>query len=148
LDTTPNLEFAFEVRAQVGPPMDLGTHRRVPIIGGTFEGPRLRGQVLPGGSDRQVTRADGAVELKARYTLETDHGEQISVVNRGIRVASPEVIEKLKAGIPVDPALVYCRTTPLFITAAPALQWLTSSVFVGSADRYPSEVVIRFWRFK
>jgi hypothetical protein len=55
-------------------------------------------------------------------------------------------MEKLKAGVAVDPALIYCRTAPVFETAAPELHWLTQSVFVGSADRYPSEVILKFWR--
>jgi hypothetical protein len=146
LDTTPELAFAFEARVRVGPPLDLGDRRIVPILSGTFEGPEIRGRVVPGGADSQILRADGVMELEARYVLETDRGELISVVNRGIRRASPEVIAKLRAGLPADPSLVYCRTTPVFVTAAPELQWLTRSVFVGSADRYTEEVVIRFWR--
>jgi hypothetical protein len=146
LDTTPELAFAFELRVQVGPPAIFASHRSVPILGGTFEGPEVRGRVLAGGVDRQVIRADGSMDLHARYTLETDRGELISVVNRGIRRASPEVMERLRAGLAVDPALVYCRTSPVFATQAPELQWLTRSVFVGSADRYPDAVVVRFWR--
>ena len=53
---------------------------------------------------------------------------------------------KLLAGEAVDPALVYFRTVPTFETAAPGLAWLTRSVFVGVGERYPSEVVVRFWR--
>lgn len=148
MDTTPELEFAFEVRVQVGAPLELGIRRIVPILEGTFEGPQLRGRVLPGGADWQEFRADGVVELEARYTLETDHGQLIYVRNCGIRHASPETMEKMRAGIAVDPASVYCRTVPAFETAAPELQWLTRSVFIGAADRYPAEVVIRFWRVK
>jgi hypothetical protein len=146
LDTTPELVFAFEVQVQVGPPAIFPSHRSVPILGGTFEGPELRGRVLAGGVDRQVVRPDGTMDLHARYTLETDRSELISVVNRGIRRAPPEVMERLRAGLSVDPALVYCRTTPVFTTQAPELQWLTQSVFIGSADRYPDAVVVRFWR--
>ena len=88
------------------------------------------------------------VELEARYTFETERGQLIYVRNCGIRHASPETMAKLKAGIVVDPAEVYCRTTPVFETAAPELQWLTSAVSIGIADRYPSEVILRFWRVK
>ena len=52
------------------------------------------------------------------------------------------------AGEPVDPALVYFRTVPKFETSAPELQWLMRSIFVGTGERYPSEVVIRFWRLE
>src|SRR5438046_2789624 len=33
-----------------------------PVTGGTFEGDRLRGKVLPGGADWVTTRSDGVVE--------------------------------------------------------------------------------------
>jgi hypothetical protein len=148
LDTTPELEFLFEARVKVGVPLELGNRRIVPILEGTFEGPELRGRVLPGGADWQELRADGVVELEARYPLETDRGQLVYVRNCGIRHASPETMADLRAGRVVDPALVYCRTVPVFETAAPELQWLTRSVFIGVADRYPSEVVIRFWRVK
>jgi len=68
------------------------------------------------------------------------------VRNAGIRHAPPDVMRQLLAGEPADPALVYFRTVPTFETSAPALQWLTRSIFVGVGERYPSEVVVRFWR--
>lgn len=148
MGTTIELTPLLEARVQVGAPLDLGERRIVPILGGTFEGPEIRGRVLPGGADWQRVRADGVVELEARYTLETDRSQLIYVCNRGLRHAPPEVMEQLRAGLAVDPSQVYCRTTPVFETAAPELEWLTRSVFIGSADRHPAEVVIRFWRVK
>jgi hypothetical protein len=146
LDTTPELVFVLEARVQVGAAQELGNRRIVPILGGTFEGPEIRGRVLPGGADWQLVRPNGVVELEARYTLETDRGALIYVRNNGLRNAEPEVMAQLRAGIPVDPKLVYCRTVPVLESAAPELQWLTHSIFIGSADRHPSEVVLRFWR--
>ena len=147
----PKLTFAFEVRATVGAPLEVGTvaqgrRRIVPITGGTFEGPGLRGKVMNGGADWQIIRADGFTELDTRYTLETDKGQIIYVQNPGMRHAPPDVMKKLLAGEAVDPALVYFRTQPRFETSAPELQWLTRSLFVGLGERYPSEVVIRFFR--
>ena len=55
-------------------------------------------------------------------------------------------MKRLLAGEVVDPALVYFRTQPKFETSAPELQWVTRSLFVGIGERYPSEVVIRFYR--
>ena len=54
-------------------------------------------------------------------------------------------MEMLLRGEIVDPSLVYFRTTPTFETAAPDLQWLTRSVFVGTGERLPTQVLIRFW---
>jgi len=145
----PGLQFAFEVRARVAEPVDIGVlpygrRRIVPITGGTFEGPGLRGRILSG-ADWQIVRADGLSELDSRYTLQTDENALISVRNVGIRRAPPDVMEKLLAGEAVDPGLVYFRTCPTFETAAAQLQWLTRSIFIGIGERYPSEVVVRFW---
>ena len=148
---SPKLMFAFEVRATVGAPMEIGQvaqgrRRIVPITGGTFEGPSVRGKVMSGGADWQIIRADGFTELDTRYTLETDTGQIIYVQNAGIRHAAPEVMKRLLAGEPVDPALVYFKTVPKFETSSPDLQWLTRAVFVGTGERYPNDVRIRFWR--
>ena len=147
----PRLEFAFAVRALVGEPLDIGAgphgrRRIVPITGGTFEGPEVRGRILSGGADWQVVHTDGFSELDSRYALETDDGALIAVRNAGVRHAPSDVMNKLLAGEVVDPALVYFRTHPTFETSAPHLQWLTRSLFIGIGERYPSEVVVRFWR--
>jgi hypothetical protein len=81
-----------------------------------------------------------------RYAIEADTGEIIYVQNAGMRQAAPAVMERLLKGEAVDPALVYFRTVPAFETAAPDLQWLTGAIFIGTGERYSSEVVIRFWR--
>ena len=147
----PGLAFAFEARVQVGPPLEVGqtprgVRRIVPILRGTFEGPGIKGRVLPGGADWQMIGSDGFSELDTRYTLETDTGRIIYVQNAGMRHAPPDVMQRLLRGEPVDPSLVYFRTVPRFETSAPELQWLTRAVFVGTGERYPGDVVIRFWR--
>ena len=147
----PRLTFAFELRARVGNPLEVGqvTHGRrriVPIEGGTIKGPMLNGTVPAGGADWQTIQADGFTELDTRYTIQTDKGELVYVQNAGIRTAAPDVMKKLLAGQVVDPKLVYFRTQPKFETAAPNLQWLAKSLFVGVGERYPNEVVIRFYK--
>ena len=147
----PGLVFAFEARVEVGAPLEVGqlprgTRRIVPILRGTFEGPGIKGKVMPGGADWQIIGADGFSELDTRYTLETDGGRLIYVQNAGIRHAAPEVMQRLLRGEVVDPKLVYFRTVPKFETSAPELQWLVRSVFIGTGERYPTEGVIRFWR--
>jgi len=149
--TAPKLTPAFVLRAQVGAPLELGQvpqgrRRIIGILGGTFEGSGIKGKVLPGGADWQIVRADGFTELDTRYTLQTDKGELVYVQNAGVRHAAPDVMKRLLAGETVDPAVVYFRTVPKFETAAPELQWLARSVFIGTGERYPTEVVVRFWR--
>jgi len=150
---SPELVFAFEARVQVGPPLDVGPvsagrRRIIPILSGTFEGPGLKGRVLPGGADWQIVRADGVAELDTRYTLETDDGKLIYVQNPGIRHAPPEVTARLMKGESVDPSLVYFRSAPKFETSEPELAWLTRSIFVGIGERFPADVVLRFWKLE
>jgi Protein of unknown function (DUF3237) len=149
----PGLVFAFELRAQVGAPVEIGqvTHGRrriVPILGGTVQGPMLEATVVPGGADWQIIQPDGFTELDTRYTLKTQRGELVYVQNAGIRDAAPDVMQKLLAGQVVDPKLVYFRTVPTFETSVPELQWLARSVFVGIGERFPNEVVVRFYRLE
>jgi hypothetical protein len=149
----PRLTFAFELHVQVGPPQEFGEvpggrRRIIPILGGTFEGPDIRGRVLPGGADWQIIRPDGFADLDTRYVLETDDGKLIYIQNAGMRHAAPEVQVKLIAGEDVDPDLVYFRTVPTFETSAPELQWLARSIFVATAERHPRDVVVRVWRLE
>ena len=147
----PRLVLAIEAHVRLGTPIEVGQvpqgrRRIIPIVGGTFEGSGLKGTVLNNGADWQVIRADGFAELDTRYALETEKGEVIYVQNAGMRHAAPEIMRKLLAGEVVDPKAVYFRTVATFETSATDLQWLTRSIFVGTGERYPTEVVIRFWR--
>jgi hypothetical protein len=150
---TPQLEFVMEARVTVGTAMDVGVtprgeRRIIPITGGAFEGPSLRGRVVPGGADWQIIRPDGAAELEARYTLETEAGGLIYVVNRGIRHGPPEVLQALREGVAVDKSRYYFRTVPAFETTVPELGWLMRSIFVGDGERFADSVAIRFWRVR
>jgi len=147
----PALTLAFEAQVQLGPPMELGSvprgrRRIIPIIGGTFAGTGIKGRVLNNGADWQIVRADGFAELDTRYALETEAGQIIYVQNRGMRHAPPEIMKQLNSGQMVDPNLVYFRTVAEFETSAPDLQWMTRSIFVGTGERHPTHVVIRFWK--
>lgn len=99
----------------------LGTRVTFPINGGSFEGERLRGKVLPGGDDWTVRRADGIVELDLRVTLETDDGALIYMTLEGIR----------DDGAPGAP---YFRSTPRFETAEPKYSFLNRLLAVGVGE--------------
>ena len=146
----PELRFAFQVDVEIGAPLDFGEtqngHRRViPITGGRVEGARLKGRILPGGADWQILRPDGAAELDARYTIQTDPGALIYVVNRGVRHGPPQVLERLNRGEPVEPGSYYFRSVATFETSAAEYAWLTRAIVLGVGERYPDAVVIRFW---
>ncbi len=146
--TTPELSHVCDIDVDVGPIRDLGPtphgrRRIVPILGGRVMGRRLEAEVVPGGADWQYVRSDGVVELEARYAITTRDGVEIAIINRGIRRASPEVMERMSRAEPVDPALVYCRTVPTFEAPAGPYEWLNRSVFVATAARLPDKVQIR-----
>jgi hypothetical protein len=148
--TPPELQFSFEVEVEVAAPLDLGQtqngHRRVIVIrSGRVAGPRLQGRVLEGGGDWQILRPDGTADLDARYTIQSDDGALIYVVNRGVRHGPADVLAQLNQGLPVDPASYYFRSVAMFETSAPEHAWLTRAVLVGVGERYPDRVVIRFW---
>lgn len=112
-----------------------GTRVIAPITGGQFEGPRLRGKVLPGGGDWTLLRADGVLELDLRITLETDDGALIHMTSFGYRHGPPEVIAALGRGERIDPASYYFRTTPRFETGDPRYAFLNRILAVSSGDR-------------
>ena len=141
-------EFAGELEVAVGPPVlvgatPLGERRIIPILGGRVFGPRMEGEILPGGADFQLIRPDGVAEIEARYTLRLADGALVYVVNRGLRTAAPEDMARLMRGEPVPPERVYFRTSPVFETAAPDHAWLGRSLFVGFGERRPESVRIR-----
>src|SRR3954465_9204695 len=82
-----------------------GERRIINILGGTVEGPKLKGKILPGGADWQIVRADGVVHLTARYTAETETGGLILINAEGYRHGPPEVMAQLARDETVDPAL-------------------------------------------
>jgi hypothetical protein len=143
---TPQLLHVADVVARVAAPIEIGSRRVVPILGGEALGPRIRGKILAGGADYQIVRPDGVTELHARYAIEIEDGQLIYVENSGLRSGPPELMRKLRRGEAVDPALIYCRTTPRFETAAPGYEWLMRNLFVCSAARFPDRVEIRFFQ--
>ena len=141
----PELIFVAHLSVTVGDPIDMGEvadgHRRlVPILGGTVEGPLLRGRVLPGGADHQILRTATLTELDARYALETDAGEQIAVHNIGMRSGAEEDIDALVRGEHVPPERIYFRSQPRLSTAASRLTWMNERLFLGSGQRLPNSV--------
>ena len=134
-DALPDLSFAFEARVAVAEEEHVGHGegdelRFVPIVGGTVDGPRLRGAVVPGGGDWMVKRRD-VYALEARYLIRADDGALIDVVNRGFYRETPTGL--------------YYRTAPVFRTDAPAHRWLAETVFVGLAREDRGDVCIRFF---
>jgi hypothetical protein len=148
---TPGLELAFELTAQLEDAIDIGTtplgfRRIIPILGGQFDGPGIRGSLLPGGADWQIIRPDYVTELHAHYILNTDDGVLIQVRVRGLRHGKSLALARIAAGEDVDPSEYYFRAAPVFEAPSGPYDWLNRSLFVGVGSRQRSSVTIAFYR--
>ena len=141
-------EFLFEMAIEVQKPLSTGAtpagdRRIVNIRGGRFEGPKLRGEVLPSGADWIRAEPGGRLRLDVRAALRTDDGAVIYVQYQGVRHGPPETIRRLDAGEAVDPSEYYFRTLLTFETGDPRYDWLNGTVAVGVGKRLPDGPVYR-----
>jgi Protein of unknown function (DUF3237) len=143
----PRLTLVYRLEAVLGEPLDLGEvsqgrRRIVPQISGTFEGPDLKGKLLPGVSaDWQIVLPDGSTLGDIRYTLQTDDGALLYVQSRGVRHGSAAVIARLARGDNVDASEYTFRTSTQIETASARLDWLNRGVFVSVGGRLQGAVI-------
>lgn len=139
----PGLELLYRSVVKLGPAIEVGQtgrgmRRIIPIIGGTFEGPNMRGEILPMGWDWQLDRADGCTEIIADYFLRTDDGVVINVVNSG-------ALCRPGADGPVP-----ARTSPVFEAPLGKYEWLGKAGTIGTLGFDPGAdgpaVVITVYR--
>lgn len=133
-------EPIFTISAELEQIMSLGAtpygeRRIIGILGGTVRGRKLQGRILPGGADWQIIRTDGAADIQARYTIETDAGARILVNSEGLRHGPPDVLAALARGDNVDPSLYYFRTVMRFETSDPAVDWLNRILALARGQR-------------
>jgi hypothetical protein len=149
----PRLDFAFRVRIDFPPgprlrfPVRGGETRGfVAIAGGTVEGPRLEGEVVPGsGGDWPLFRSDGVVAFDARYLIRARDGTVIQVFNRGYAHAAADVQARIERGEPVDAADNYFRLAPVFETEPGPHDWLSRFVFVGYGEKHADHSIFDFF---
>ena len=136
---TPQLEFALQLKVTTGEAYSCGETQHgqrivIPITGGTFEGPKLKGTILNGGADYQlVNKALGRTELEAIYCIRTDDGICIHVRNRGIIAEG------------------YFKCAPQFEAPADSkYAWLNNALFVCSPDwsQQFQGIVLNVWLVK
>ncbi|NTW39258.1 MAG: DUF3237 family protein [Cellulomonadaceae bacterium] len=134
---TPSLTFAARLVVDCAPDLEVGetphgTRRVVPIVGGTVDGPLLRGTVVGTGADWNVLRPDGVCFVSAHYLIRTHDGVLVDVLNDGLVDAGPPV-----QGV----------TNPRFEAPEGAYSWLNRTVFVGTLTTLgPHSVKLDFFR--
>lgn len=121
----PELRLVMSLTVLIDPPIEVGEvaggfRRVIPITGGTFAGPDVRGEVVAGGADWNLRRPDGSSDVWARYTLRADDGVHIGVVNGG-RITGP-------------PERRIGRTTPCFEAPTGRYSWLNDGAFTATLD--------------
>ena len=136
--TRPLFVMHLQVRPLVVVGAIPGAERRIGLVpGGSFEGERLSGQVMDGGSDWQAVRADGSITLDVRLVLKTKDGALIAMTYRGVRYGPADVIKRIEKSEAVDPSSYYFRINPIFETAAGTYDWLNRVLAVGIGHRRP-----------
>lgn len=144
----PELEYVVELKVkcegayQVGQ-TSHGNRFVIPIVGGTFEGPKMKGTIIPGGADYQLQDNEhGRTEVEAIYSIKTDDGIYIHVRNRGIIYNGKDAEGK--------PSF-YFKAAPQFEAPADSRYgWLNNSLFV-CAPEWSQEfkgIVLNVWRVK
>ena len=143
----PQLEFALQLKVTLGEAFGIentqhGRRTVIPITGGTFEGPGLKGTIINGGADYQLANAQGRTELEAIYCIKTDDGVYIHVRNRGIIAGGKDA-----DGNPT----FYFRAAPQFEAPADSKYgWLNNALFV-CAPEFSQEfkgIVLNVWKVK
>ena len=123
-------EHVYDAKVFIGDRISYDKSKRgqggmIPITGGTFEGPNIKGEVLPGGADWQMMRPDGDMELYARYILKTHDGYIIEVINRVL-------VHMDKDGEQMND---YVRSVLDFEAPLNSpYEWLNHAIFVGTLD--------------
>lgn len=141
---TPQLEFALQLRVTIDGAYTVGeTRNGRRIVIGTFEGPRLKGTVIPGGADYQLANADATrTELEAIYSIKTDDGIYIHVRNKGLVVDGKDA-----QGQPY----YYFKAAPQFEAPKDSrYAWLNDALFVCQPEWVKDfkGIVLNVWMVK
>jgi Protein of unknown function (DUF3237) len=126
----PHVEFVFEERVTLAPAVvlgetDLGHRQYIPITGGVIAGPRLQGEVIPGGWDFQLRYAGGCGTLSADYFLRAADGTVIHILN-----------QSFSCGMAGNAQRSWFRPT-FEAPKGSAYEWLTRGTFVASLELEP-----------
>jgi hypothetical protein len=134
--TRPLFVMRLDVRKLLIVGATPGAYRRIGVVpGGAFEGERLSGDVLDGGSDWQSVRSDASTALDVRIVLRTKDDALITMTYKGMRHGPADVMDRIEKGGVVDPESYYFRINPLFETAAPQYDWINRIVGIGIGHR-------------
>jgi hypothetical protein len=133
-------EFKYHVELKEAAPVGAGPYGvRVffEVTGGTVEGERLNGKLLPGAGDWLLAGADGWGRPDIRVMLQTDDGALIYACAHGLLEANEKVQQATADKTGTDYGDQYFRTMPVFETGEPRYAWLMQSLFVAEGRITP-----------
>jgi hypothetical protein len=143
------VEHLFDMHVDLQPaqliPTPVGTRMTFITSGGVVEGPRLRGELLPGGGDWLIVGSDGNGRVDVRATLRTHDGVLIHYESRGVLKIPADGVQRLAAGEVLPFAETYIRTTPRFETADERYGWLSEVVALGYNILSPNHIDYRIY---
>ena len=149
----PGLEFVCELKVTTDKTLIVGNtahgeRRIIPITGGTFEGPKLKGVVLNGGADYQFANKENSrTEVEAIYTIKTDDGVLIHIRNIGLVIKTKVASEKIAKGEPIDWNLMYFRANPKFEAPDDSkYNWMNDAIFICKGVPTKEYVSIQVWK--
>jgi hypothetical protein len=147
----PRLEYLMTYRADLKDPIDIGAvpsgNRRIfDVTGGSFEGPRLKGRLLPSGGDWLLIGTDGIGRLDVRGTFETEDGAHVYAQYFGVLVLNEAVMGSLTQGRETQYGDTYFMTQPRFETGHPDYTWLNSVVAIAEGRVLPNAVEYRVFQ--
>ena len=147
----PRLEYLMTLRADLKPVVEVGAvpsgNRQIfDVIGGTFEGPRLKGRLLQSGADWMLFGSDGVGRLDVRGTLETDDGARIYLQYHGVLVVNALLGKALASGGETNFGDTYFMTQPRFETGDSRYAWLNAVVAVGQGRNLAAAVEYRVYQ--
>jgi Protein of unknown function (DUF3237) len=132
LDLSLTVDFAGMTSIGQTP---AGLRRIAPVTGGTFTGDRLSGAVLPGGYDWVINRADGAMVIDVRLTLQTDDGAFIYLSYQGRFLAEPEAMARFAKGALLESSEYSLAITAKFECGDAKYNWLNNVIAVGTGEQ-------------
>jgi len=140
--------FDMHVNLQPGQPISTAVGNRMTFIttSGVIHGPKLRGEILPGGGDWLLVGSDGIGRVDVRATIRTHDEALIHYETRGIIKIPADGLARLAAGEVLPFEETYVRTTPHFETADARYAWLSEVVAVGYNVLSPNHIDYRIYR--
>ena len=133
-------EFLYEIDATLDSTIVLGKtslgNRMIhPVTGGSFQGPSLKGEVLPIGADWALSFDSGIKKLDVDIVLKTDDDAIIYVTYTGFIY-------------PKEDGSLYFRVIPIFETSSEKYYWLNHTIAVGIGRRMEGGVAYTVYAIK